>query len=96
MKSTTLLLVLALSHTLPSDAADSPRPVVAERITAQNAATRLVGGSDAIGGIGDWYLSNGIVEAVIDDAGFVPDLLAGGVVVPIQNLLSPTGGTPGV
>ncbi len=91
MKLTTAVL-LSVFSTLPL-AAEESRPIVAERITQANAATRLVAGSDAIGGIGDWYLSNGIVEAVIDDAGFAPDLLAAGVQAPLQNVLSPTGGT---
>ncbi len=50
---------------------------VAERITPENAAERLFGGTDADGGVGDWYLSNGVVEAVVDDVGPQPDLPAG-------------------
>lgn len=62
--------------------------VVAEQITKDNAAKRLFSGSDAVGGIGDWYLSNGIVEAIIDNAALGTD-----VRVPIQNGIAPTGGT---
>ena len=40
----------------------------------------LFGGADAEGGIGDWYVSNGVVEAIIDDAGPVADLV--GIVPP--------------
>jgi hypothetical protein len=67
--------------------------LVAEQITKDNAPKRLFSGSDANGGIGDWYISNGVVEAVIDNAGFQPDLSARGTNLPIQNLISPTGGT---
>src|SRR5205823_2534720 len=53
----------------------------------------LFSGTDANGGIGDWYISNGIVEAVIDNAAFQPDLAALGTNRPIQNVVAPTGGT---
>ncbi len=62
--------------------------MVAEQITKDNAGTRLFSGSDANGGVGDWYLSNGIVEAIVDNAALSPDTR-----LPIQNALSPTGGT---
>lgn len=48
---------------------------VAEQVTAGNAATDLFGGTDADGGIGDWYLTNGVVEAIIDDVGPQADLV---------------------
>ncbi len=67
--------------------------LVAERVTVDNSAKRLFSGPDATGGVGDWYLSNGIVEAIVDDAAFNSDLLARGIPVPNQYLLSPTGGT---
>ncbi|HEV8658219.1 MAG TPA: hypothetical protein VGS96_06290, partial [Thermoanaerobaculia bacterium] len=73
--------------------APAPAQLVAEKVTADNAAHRLFSGSDAIGGVGDWYLSNGVIEAIVDAAGFNADLLARGVAVPNQFLLSPTGGT---
>jgi hypothetical protein len=55
----------------------------------------LFGGADAEGGIGDWYVTNGMVEAIIDDAGPVPDLI--GIVrpedvPPINSFAAPTGG----
>ena len=56
----------------------------------------LFGGADAEGGIGDWYLSNGVVQAIIDDAGPVADLvgiLPAGQVPPKQSEINPTGGT---
>ena len=48
---------------------------VAEQVTVGNAPTRLFQGTDADGGIGDWYLSNGVVEAIIDDVGPQADLV---------------------
>jgi hypothetical protein len=56
----------------------------------------LFGGSDAEGGIGDWYLGNGVVEAIIDHVGVQTDLV--GVLPPgtepaAQSEINPTGGT---
>lgn len=47
-----------------------PRSAVAlsaEQITESTAAQLLIGGTDAIGGIGDWYLANDVVEVIVDD-----------------------------
>src|SRR5262245_90453 len=55
----------------------------------------LIGGADAEGGIGDWYVSNGVVEAIIDDAGPAPDLpgiVPPEDVPPINSSAAPTGG----
>jgi hypothetical protein len=41
----------------------------AERISAATAAELLIGGPDAIGGVGDWYLANDVVEVIVDDPG---------------------------
>jgi hypothetical protein len=41
--------------------------LVAEQISAASAAEREIGGPDAIGGVGDWYLANDVIEVVIDD-----------------------------
>lgn len=41
--------------------------LVAEQITPATAAQRSIGGPDAIGGVGDWWLANDVVEVVIDD-----------------------------
>ncbi len=68
---------------------------VSQRITAADTAL-LFGGADAEGGIGDWYVSNGVVQAIIDDIGPAPDLvgvLPSGQEPPIQSEISPTGGT---
>ena len=37
------------------------------RSRAATAAQRSIGGPDAIGGVGDWWLANDVVEVVIDD-----------------------------
>jgi hypothetical protein len=42
-------------------------PLRAERISEANAAELLIGGPDAIGGVGDWYLANDVVEVIVDD-----------------------------
>ncbi len=39
----------------------------AERIVADTADELLIGGPEAIGGIGDWYLANDVVEVIVDD-----------------------------
>jgi hypothetical protein len=65
----------------------------AERITPGNAEELLFGGSDADGGVGDWYLSNGVVEAIIDDVGSQSDLPPGVDPPPIQSEAARTGGS---
>lgn len=58
--------------------------LVAEQITAQNAASTILGGPDAIGGIDDWALQNGTVCAVISDPSHESDALtSGGVLVDL-------------
>ena len=54
--------------------------VIAERITASNASDYLVEAPDRMGGIGDWYLANDVIWAIIDD-------------VANPNILSFSGGT---
>ena len=39
----------------------------AERISEANASELLIGGSDAVGGVDDWYLANDVVEIIVDD-----------------------------
>ncbi|MDJ0851518.1 MAG: CehA/McbA family metallohydrolase [Myxococcota bacterium] len=41
--------------------------LLAERIDSANFAERRIGGPDAIGGVGDWYLANDVVEIIVDD-----------------------------
>src|SRR5262245_40213404 len=69
--------------------------LVAQRIGAADTGL-LFGGTDAEGGIGDWYLSNGVVQAIIDDVGPRADLVAvlsGPTVPPMQSQIAATGGT---
>ncbi len=73
-------------------AAPASAQLVAERITVDNAAERLFGGTDADGGIGDWYLSNGVVEAIVDEAALQDDLPAGVERPPVQSEASRSGG----
>ncbi|GIW41133.1 MAG: hypothetical protein KatS3mg076_1710 [Candidatus Binatia bacterium] len=68
----------------------------AEQVTLDTAKKLLPGGSDAIGGVGDWYLSNDRVEAVIDDIATVDIDVAGGGTVSVDRTSSnavATGGT---
>ncbi|MBI3951179.1 MAG: CehA/McbA family metallohydrolase [Acidobacteria bacterium] len=68
--------------------------LVARQVTVDTAATDLFLGTDADGGVGDWYLSNGIVQAVIDNISFQSDVLqATGQLLPLQNEVAATGGT---
>ena len=60
-----LAAAMLASASLASAATDSE--LVAERISEANVAERQIGGPDAIGGIGDWYLANDLVEVVVDD-----------------------------
>jgi len=60
--STLLSLVLLLCG-------EAQAGLVAEQITDENFEQRSIGGPDAIGGIGDWYLANDVVEIVVDAPG---------------------------
>jgi len=55
----------------------------------------IFGGIDAEGGIGDWYVSNGVVEAIIDQTGIQSDLtpLVPGNEPPLQSEINETGGS---
>jgi hypothetical protein len=78
-------IVLSVQPALPT----------AQQIGAPDTAL-LFGGSDADGGIGDWYVGNGVVEAIIDNVGIQSDLtgiVAPGTEPPITSEFSPTGGT---
>jgi len=56
----------------------------AEQVTAANAAERLVAGSDATGGLGDWALGNGHLCAVVSDPDHESHLSArGGVLIDL-------------
>ena len=71
-----------------------PAEPTALQLTSGNTAL-LFGGTDAEGGIGDWYVSNGVVEAIIDNVGTAQDLvpLLGAGAPPIQSEINFTGGT---
>ena len=89
-----ILAGLTLCVVAVSPAAAGTTPLKSQQIGAADGAL-LFGGADAEGGIGDWYVSNGVVEAIIDDAGPVPDLI--GIVPPqdvppINSSAAPTGG----
>jgi len=47
--------------------AAAAEPPQARQIDAENASQLLIGGPDAIGGIGDWYLANDRIEVIVDD-----------------------------
>jgi hypothetical protein len=69
-------------------------PLIARQI-GMNDTALLFGGGDAEGGLGDWYLSNGTVEAIIDDAGPTPDLIGivpAGTEPRLSSSAAPTGG----
>ena len=59
------LAAAALAAWLGAGAAGAaPR---AEQISEATAPELLIGGPDAIGGVGDWYLANDVVEVIVDD-----------------------------
>lgn len=66
------IVAIAILHAGIGSAWSAP---VATRVTAGNAASVLFAGTDADGGIDDWYVSNGVVQAVIDDVGPQDDLV---------------------
>ncbi len=72
-RSLWIFLLSALAVGFSASSARSA-PIV-EQVTAGNAATDLFGGSDADGGIDDWYMTNGVVQLIIDDVGPQADLV---------------------
>ena len=90
MKALALAVALAAGLLAPTSAR-----ATALQLTSSDTAL-LFGGSDAEGGIGDWYISNGVVQAIIDNVGPAPDLVGvvpPGTEPPIQSEIAPTGGT---
>ncbi len=67
MRAPRALLAAALASALSAGAADAE--LRAEQIRESTAPELLIGGPDAIGGVGDWYLANEIVEVIVDDPG---------------------------
>jgi len=88
-----LLALAALLALAPPALAGAPSPLVATRLTVANAANLLFAGTDADGGIDDWYLSNGIVELIVDDVGPQTDLPLGVTPPPKQSEAGFTGGS---
>ncbi len=58
---------LGLCCAAGSAGAAPPAALRAEQILPETAAELVIGGPDAIGGIGDWYLANDVVEVIVDD-----------------------------
>jgi hypothetical protein len=56
--------LFAAAHAGPAAAAGR---LVAEQIEEATFAELSIGGQDAVGGVGDWYLGNDVVEIVVDD-----------------------------
>jgi len=87
-----MVALLAAAWLAPSAAHAASSKLIAEQVTLKTAAKELFGGSDAVGGVGDWYLSNGKVQAIIDDIGTVPTT-SGAVVDMTSSQTVETGGT---
>ncbi len=87
------LRLAATAAVISLAAAPAQAQYLAEQVTVGNAGTHLFGGTDADGGIGDWYLSNGVVEIIIDEAAFQNDLPMGSPSLPLANEVGFTGGT---
>jgi len=60
-------LTLAISYIVFSASSKANIPVFATQITAQNAHALISKGPDAIGGIGDWFFTNGTLCAIVSD-----------------------------
>jgi hypothetical protein len=54
---------------LAATAAAADPGLRAEQIRDGTARELQIGGPDAVGGVGDWYLANDVVEAIVDDPG---------------------------
>jgi hypothetical protein len=63
-----LVPVVALCCLAATPASTAPGALVAETITRESIARHGVGGIDAVGGVGDWALSNGTICAVVTAA----------------------------
>lgn len=85
-----IFFVLAVSAVVLMNA-PAHAQYVAEQVTVGNASTHLFQGTDADGGIDDWYLTNGVVEVIIDDVAF-QDVPLGVTAPPKQSEIGFTGG----
>ena len=78
---TSLLLFLMLPLGLSQVAQAN---VSVERITEDNASQLIMTGPDAIGGIGDWFISNGVLCAVFSDINHEGDFSSnGGILIDL-------------
>jgi hypothetical protein len=74
-------------------AACGEKPLRARQVTAATAAVDLFGGSESTGGSGDWALTNGVVQVIVDDVGWQADVLAAvGAKLPMKTITAPSGG----
>jgi hypothetical protein len=71
----------ALPAPSAADARIEPDALFSGRVSPENAARRLVGGPDAIGGVGDFALGNGVLCAVVSDPAHEAILSPGGGVL---------------
>jgi hypothetical protein len=65
--------------------------MIAERITESNASQYLCDSPDRAGGIGDWYLANDVVWAIVDDVSNANVISSAGGTVVDLGLLSHKG-----
>jgi len=63
----TVMIALVLCALLLISSPVATAEMVAERITEANAAEYLYDCPDRVGGVGDWYLANGVIWAIVDD-----------------------------
>ncbi len=81
---TCLCLLAGLVLAAAASANEAAPSSYAEQITAENAGRLRVGGSDALGGIGDWALGNGVLCAVVSDPSHESHLTPqGGVLIDL-------------
>jgi hypothetical protein len=67
-------------------ASSAAQSLVARQVTLDNSAD-LFSGSEAVGGIGDWYLSNGVIQAIVDEVGYQEDVFRStGRYLPLRTL----------
>lgn len=87
-------LVLVLFVLLAPSASEAAcGACTAEQVTAATASKLLFGGTDAAGGVDDWYLSNGKIQAIIDDIGPTETGVSGVTVDKTSSNAVETGGT---
>ena len=85
MKKITIIAALVTSVLSAYTAADES---VAVRLSEDNLGQYRIGGSDAIAGVDDWVLSNGILCAAVSDKDHDTGLTGqGGVLIDIGNIV---------